>query len=177
MLYLCIFTFVFACLLHGNIIFDILEQSSFKKYTICWVCLALHHMLYLCICVFCICIFVFLSPAHVNIIFDILEQSTFQKYTTCWVFLALRHMLYLCICVFVFVYLCKRHLVISVLISLDQELSENVWFVWSKTPYSGDVTMRDGRTNERRTREDRATQPLDAGRLSFAMMASKVTLL
>ena len=29
-----------------------------------------------------------------------------------------------------------RHLVISVLISLDQELSENVWFVWSKTSYS-----------------------------------------
>ena len=55
-------------------------------------------------------------------------------------------MLYLCICVFVFVYLCMRHLVISVLISLDQELSENVWFVWSKTSYSGDVTMRDVRT-------------------------------
>ena len=61
-----------------------------------------------------------------------------------------------------------RHLVISVLISLDQELSENVWFVWSKTSYSGDVTMRDGRTDEQRTREDSATQPLDAGRLSFA---------
>ena len=31
--------------------------------------------------------------------------------------------------------------------------------------------MRDGRTNERRrrTREDKATQPLDAGRLSFAI--------
>ena len=60
---------------------------------------------------------------------------------------------YLCICVFVFVYLCMRHLEISVLISLDQELSENVWFIWSKTSYSGDVTMRDGRTtnDERRT--------------------------
>ena len=45
---------------------------------------------------------------------------------------------YLCICVSVFVYLCMRHLVISVLISLDQELSENVWFVWSKPSYSGD---------------------------------------
>ena len=32
--------------------------------------------------------------------------------------------------------------------------------------------MRDGQTNddERRTREDRAAQPLDAGRLSFAKM-------
>ena len=55
------------------------------------------------------------------------------------------------------------------MISLDQELSENVWFVWSKTSYSGDVTMRDGRTDEQRTREDSATQPLDAGRLSFAI--------
>ena len=116
----------------------------------------------------CICVFVYFVLVRLtlgNIIFQILEQSSFQKYITCWVFLALRRMLYLCICVFVFVYLCRRHLVISVLISLDQELSENVWFVWSKTPYSGDVTMRDGR---RRTREDRATQPLDAGRLSFA---------
>ena len=31
-----------------------------------------------------------------------------------------------------------RHLVISVLISLDQELSENIWFVWSKTSYCGE---------------------------------------
>ena len=34
---------------------------------------------------------------------------------------------------------------------------------------SGDVTMRDRRTDERQTREDNATQPLDAGRLSFAI--------
>ena len=86
----------------------------------------------------CICIFVFVHSAPGNIIFDILEKSSFQKYTTSWVFLALCHMLYLCICVFVFVYLCMRHSVISVLISLDQELSENIWFVWSKTSYSGD---------------------------------------
>ena len=30
-------------------------------------------------------------------------------------------------------------MIISVLISLDQELSENVWFVWSKTSYCGDA--------------------------------------
>ena len=29
--------------------------------------------------------------------------------------------------------------------------------------------MRDGRTDKRQTREDKATQPLDAGRLSFAI--------
>ena len=63
----------------------------------------------------------------------------------------------------------------SVLISLDQELSENVWFVWSKTSYSGDVTMRDGRTDGR-TREDNATQPLDAGRLSFAILETEFAI-
>ena len=109
--HLCICIFVFALLAHGNIIFDILEQSSFQKYTTCWVFLALCHMLYLCICVFlylyfCICIFVFALLTHGNIIFDILEQSSFQKYTTCWVFLALCHMLYLCICVFVYLCIC-----------------------------------------------------------------------
>ena len=59
--YLCICIFVFALLTHGNIIFDILEQSSFQKYTTWWVFLALCNMLYLCICVFaylCICIWV-----------------------------------------------------------------------------------------------------------------------
>ena len=38
---------------------------------------------------------------------------------------------------------------------------------------SGDVTdagRTDGRTNERRTREDSVIQPLDAGRLSFAII-------
>ena len=69
----------------------------------------------------CICIFVFACLTRGNIIFDIIEQSSFQKYTTCWVFLALFCMLYVSICVFV--YLCMTHLVISVLISLDQELS------------------------------------------------------
>ena len=59
--YLCICIFVFALLTLGNIIFDILEQSSFQKYTTWWVFLALCNMLYLCICVFvylCICIWV-----------------------------------------------------------------------------------------------------------------------
>ena len=32
---------------------------------------------------------------------------------------------------------------------------------------------KDGRTDEQ-TREDRATQPLDAGRLSFAIIAQKL---
>ena len=80
-------------------------------------------------------------------------------------------MLYLCICVLVFVYLCMRHLVISVLISLDQELSENVWFVWSKTSQSGDVTDAGGQA----TREDTATQLLICESLSLATMRVRVS--
>ena len=109
------------------------------------------------ICVFCVCVCVIVRSARGNIISNILEKSSFQKYNTCWIFLALRDVLYLCICLFVylcicvflylcvcvfvyfvFVYLCMRHLVISVLISLDQELSENIWFVWSRTCYKGE---------------------------------------
>ena len=45
-------------------IFDILEQSSFQKYTTCWVFLALSHLLYLCICVF---VFVYLCMRHLEI--------------------------------------------------------------------------------------------------------------
>ena len=42
------------------------------------------------------------------------------------VFLALRHMLYLFICVFVFMYLCMRHLGISVWISLDLSFQSKI---------------------------------------------------
>merc|ERR1719370_2875063 len=78
-LYFCICIFVFALLTHGNIIFDILEQSSFQKYTTCWVFLALCLMLYLCICVFlylyfCICAF---DTWEYN--FDILGAILFSK--------------------------------------------------------------------------------------------------
>ena len=40
---LCICIFVFVCSLYGTIIFDILEQSPFQKYTTCWVQLILTH--------------------------------------------------------------------------------------------------------------------------------------
>ena len=47
----------------------------------------------------------------------------------------------------------------------DHILTENIWFVWSETSYSGDKMRcyNAGRTNERRTTEDRATQPMEAG--------------
>ena len=78
---LCIF-FVFAHLTHGNVIFYILEQTSFEIYTTCWVFLAIRHLLYLCDCVFYICIFVFVCLTNGNINFDIpLNNPLFQKYT------------------------------------------------------------------------------------------------
>ena len=83
-----------------------------------------------------------------------------------------RHFYFLDVClsstVFVFfVYLCMRHVMISVLISLDQELSENVWFVWPKTSYSEDKWRCHiaGRTT---TREDSATRLLICELLSLA---------
>ena len=62
--YLCICTFVIVRFTHENIIFLILEQSSFPRYTTCWVFLALCHVLYLCICVF---VFVYLYMRHLGI--------------------------------------------------------------------------------------------------------------
>ena len=62
--YFVIVFFVFVRLTHESIIFDILEQSSFQKYTTCWEFLALFHMLYLCICVF---VFVYLCMRHLVI--------------------------------------------------------------------------------------------------------------
>ena len=49
----------------------------------------------------------------------------------------------------------------------DHNLTENIWFVWSKTSYSGDVTDA-GRLQPNNFGKDRATQPMDARRLSFA---------
>ena len=86
---ICVFCIcVLYCLTHRNIIFDILEQSSFQKYGTCWVFLALRHMLYLCICVLVylyICVFVYL-----------------YLYICVFVFLYL----YICIGVFVYFHLC-----------------------------------------------------------------------
>ena len=55
-----------------NIIIDVLGPFAFQKYDTCWVFPALHHRLYLCICVF-----VYLTDQ--NIIFDVLGPLAFQK--------------------------------------------------------------------------------------------------
>ena len=38
------------------------------------------------------------------------------------------------------------------------------------------LLMRDGRKNDERTREDRATQPMDAGWLSFAIKRENMSV-
>ena len=48
----------------------------------------------------------------------------------------------------------------------DHILTENIWFVWSETSYSGDERRcyRCGTNDDERTiSEDRATQPMEAG--------------
>ena len=47
------------------------------------------------------------------------------------------------------------------------KLSENIWFVWSKTSYSGDVT--DAGRDEQTTSKDSATQLLICEKLSLAI--------
>ena len=113
--------------------------ASFHKYISCWVFLAIHHLLYLCMCVFvsfCICIFVFAILTHKNTTFDILAHSSSHKYISCWVFLALSHMLYLCMCVFVSFCICILYLRFSrmgipLLISLQNPLFINIYHVGS----------------------------------------------
>ena len=79
--------------------------------------------------------------------------------------------LYLSLCVCLSLYLSSMLLTHC----QDHILTENIWFVWSRTADSGDKWRcyrcgTDGRTNDdKRTREDRATQPMDAGWLSFAL--------
>ena len=60
------------------------------------------------------------------------------------------------------------------------KLSENVWFVWSKTSYSGDKWRchrcgTDGRTDEQTTSKDRATQLLICEPLSLATTTTMKT--
>ena len=83
--------------------------------------------------------------------------------------LSLSSSLYLYLSLFVSLYLS----LILLTHCQDHILTENIWFVWSWTSYSGDKWRcyrcgTYGRTNKR-TREDRATQPMDAGWLSFAI--------
>ena len=112
--WICVFCIcVLYCLTQRNIIFDILEQSSFQKYGTCWVFLALRHMLYLCICVFVylwiwIFVFLYLHVWHMEMLFlislnnpifkNMPQVGRFWHLIICCIFVCVY--LYFCICMF-----------------------------------------------------------------------------
>ena len=59
--------------------------------------------------------------------------------------------------------------------SPDDRLSENIWFVWSRTSYSGDKWLKVGRRrrchhgDNRTESENRACQLIDTGLLTFSI--------
>ena len=97
-----------------------------------------------------------------------LESSGFRKYSTLLVIQLFSRRLCLCHCLCVRLCLCIC-VPYSVLKSYYHKLSDNVWVWGSGASRSGggeDVTKKwDGRMDNNRTRKDRATQPLDHGRL------------
>ena len=92
-----------------------------------------------------------------------LESSGFRKYGTLLVIQLFSRRLCLCHCLCIRLCLCIC-VPYSFLNSYYHKLSENVWVWGSVASRSGDVTIA-GRTDERTKRKDRATQPLDNGRL------------
>ena len=94
-----------------------------------------------------------------------LESSGFRKYSTLLVIQLFSPRLCLCHCLCIRLCLCIC-VPYSFLNSFYQKLSENVWVWGSGASWSGDVTMA-GQTNNRR--KDRATKPMDHGRLRWAI--------
>ena len=93
-----------------------------------------------------------------------LESSGFRKYSTLLVIQLFSRRLCLCHCLCIRLCLCIC-VPNSFLNSYYHKLSENVWVWGSVASRSGDVTIA-GRTK----RKDRATQPLDNGRLRCAIV-------
>ena len=58
--------------------------------------------------------------------------------------------------------------------SPDDKLSENIWFVWFKTSHDGDKWRCYHGDDERTTKsENRASQQIDQGLLTFAICSSR----
>ena len=97
-----------------------------------------------------------------HIIFDNHESPTFRKYSICLILIALwwyddHHKI---------IWWSSYEDMMTLTCCQDHILTENIWFVWSKTSYSGDERRCHGcGTTERRTTisEDRATQPMETG--------------
>ena len=101
-----------------------------------------------------------------------LESSGLRRYSTLLVIQLFSRRLCLCYCLCIRLCLCLC-IPNSFLNSYYHKLSENVTVWGSGASRSGggeDVTKKwDGRTDNNRTRKDRATQPLDYGRLRWAI--------
>ena len=84
-----------------------------------------------------------------RVIFDILESSSFQKYSICRVFCVVwwyddHHMI---------IWWSSYEDMMMMTRCQDHILTENIWFVWSKTSYSGDKWRCHGcGTNERKNK-------------------------
>ena len=106
------------------------------------------------------------------VIFDILESSSFQKYSIYRVFCAVwwyddHHMI---------IWWSSYEDMMMMTRCQDHILTENIWFVWSKTSYSGDKWRCNGcGTNDEQTREDRALSQWAPGRLSEQQLTQWVT--
>ena len=93
-----------------------------------------------------------------SVIFDILESSSFQKYSICRVFCAVwwyddHHMI---------IWWSSYEDMMMMTRCQDHILTENIWFGWSRTSYSWDKWRCNRCGTDERTREDRATQPMDS---------------
>ena len=101
-----------------------------------------------------------------TIILEMLEKSGFRKNSILLVIQLFSRRLCLghCLCIRLCLRVCVPY---SFLNSYYHKLSENVWVWGSEASRSGggeDVTIA-GQTTDRPKRKDRATQPLDHGRL------------
>ena len=56
----------------------------------------------------------------------------------------------------------------------DHILTENIWYVWSTTSYSGDKRRCYQMGQMDKKREDRSTQPLDCWKAEFCNVVSKI---
>ena len=99
------------------------------------------------------------------IVFDILESSSFQKYSICHVFCAVwwyddHHMI---------IWWSSYEDMMMMTRCQDHILTENIWFVWSRTSYSWDKWRCNGCGTNDKQGKIGLLSLLTVGRLSFAI--------
>ena len=106
---LCICIFVFECFTHGNIIFDILEQSPIKNYTSSY-----DVFVNLCICIFLFAV----EPMGIWFLIS-LNNPLFKTIPHVGFFW---HLVIWCSCVFVYLYFC---------ICVSDSWEYHFWYPWT----------------------------------------------